>query len=214
MKSDPTLIYLSDVSILIFKLWVRLMFNFLEYFLGLEVASIPGIFLCQRKYTLDIIAEAGFLESKPVRVPIEQKSHTCSCNGTSYCGSPFLLPPCWPFDIPNRYSTRAKLLCPHPCSIHVKIKGRTLESDTSRSSIDERKSRAKDFSFLKLWPSTIRILLLWLGNLPHKSTLSKWILCSWVITNLVEDRNNLPCHGCLPRPIIGQWLPLLLMPYG
>ncbi|KAL4376695.1 hypothetical protein GQ457_02G014510 [Hibiscus cannabinus] len=43
----------------------------LKYFLGLEVArSAAGINLCQRKYTLELLAETGFLESKPASTPI------------------------------------------------------------------------------------------------------------------------------------------------
>lgn len=39
----------------------------LKYFLGIEVTTNPeGIFFCQRKYTLDIISEAGCLGAKPL----------------------------------------------------------------------------------------------------------------------------------------------------
>ncbi|RVX03863.1 Retrovirus-related Pol polyprotein from transposon RE2 [Vitis vinifera] len=44
----------------------------LKYFLGIEVArSSAGLFLCQRKYTLDIVSEAGLLGAKPCGFPIE-----------------------------------------------------------------------------------------------------------------------------------------------
>ena len=45
----------------------------LKYFLGIEVArGREGIYLCQRKYIIDLLTETGMLDCKPIDTPIEQ----------------------------------------------------------------------------------------------------------------------------------------------
>ena len=45
----------------------------LKYFLGIEVAqSNQGIFLSQRKYVLDLLAESGMLDYKLADTPVAQ----------------------------------------------------------------------------------------------------------------------------------------------
>ena len=54
----------------------------LKYFLGIEVAHNPtGLFLCQRKYVLDIISESGLLGAKPVGFPLEQNHQLSLVDG-------------------------------------------------------------------------------------------------------------------------------------
>ncbi|KAJ3698018.1 hypothetical protein LUZ61_001723 [Rhynchospora tenuis] len=54
----------------------------LKYFLGIEIAKGPiGLFLSQRKYTLDIIAECGLLGAKPAMTPLEQNHNLAKATG-------------------------------------------------------------------------------------------------------------------------------------
>lgn len=58
----------------------------LRYFLGIEVAhSSKGVFLSQRKYTLDLLSETGILGSKPVDTPLDASQDSSQGGGT--CGS-------------------------------------------------------------------------------------------------------------------------------
>ena len=43
----------------------------LKYFLGIKVLrSNKGIFISQRKYVLDLLAEIGMLDCKPIETPM------------------------------------------------------------------------------------------------------------------------------------------------
>ncbi len=54
----------------------------LHYFLGIEVAYGPqGIYLSQRKYILDLLAETGMLDCKPAATPIEQNHRIVADSG-------------------------------------------------------------------------------------------------------------------------------------
>lgn len=54
----------------------------LKYLLGLEVArNALGIYLCQRKYVLDIITEAGLLGANPVSFLLDQNHRIASASG-------------------------------------------------------------------------------------------------------------------------------------
>jgi len=55
----------------------------LSYFLGIEVSrSKKGIFLCQRKYTLDILSDSGMTGCRPSDFPMEQHLRLRPKDGT------------------------------------------------------------------------------------------------------------------------------------
>ncbi|KAK2991417.1 hypothetical protein RJ640_019063 [Escallonia rubra] len=54
----------------------------LKYFLGIEVArSSRGLYLCQRKYTLDILDDCGLTGARPSEFPMEQNLKLSNSTG-------------------------------------------------------------------------------------------------------------------------------------
>ena len=77
----------------------------LKYFLGIEVAqSSMGLFLCQRKYTLDIISKAELLGAKPSAFRIEKNCRLASCLGRSFTRCRGLSTSCGTSHLSCRYS--------------------------------------------------------------------------------------------------------------
>lgn len=63
------------ISLLRSRLSCTFKLRWTKYFLGIELArSSTVIFLKQRKYALDILANTGMSVIKPSTVPIEKKS--------------------------------------------------------------------------------------------------------------------------------------------
>ena len=85
---DDILIASNDVDVVnVFKQFLDSKFKLkdlgtLKYFLGLEVARTSnGISLCQRKYTLDLLSDAGMLTCKPTSIPMDQSTKFSSSVG-------------------------------------------------------------------------------------------------------------------------------------
>lgn len=61
----------------------------LKYFLGLELSyGNTGLFLCQQKYTFDILKECGMLDCKPCGFPMEQHHGLSAEKGAAYPNPP------------------------------------------------------------------------------------------------------------------------------
>ena len=85
---DDILIASNDVDVVnVFKQFLDSKFKLkdlgtLKYFLGLEVArTANGISLCQRKYTLKLLSDAGMLACKPTNIPMDQSAKFSSLVG-------------------------------------------------------------------------------------------------------------------------------------
>ncbi|KAI5670896.1 hypothetical protein M9H77_11260 [Catharanthus roseus] len=57
----------------------------LKYFLGIEIArNSTGLFLSQRKYTLEILSEMGLLGAKPASTPVEPNHQLAKASGSLF----------------------------------------------------------------------------------------------------------------------------------
>lgn len=57
----------------------------IKFFLDIEVdRSLEGLYLCQRKYTLDIFQETCLLGAKPVLFPMEERHGLHSKSGPPF----------------------------------------------------------------------------------------------------------------------------------
>lgn len=83
----------DDVACANFKKYLNECFHMkdlgeLKYFLGLELArGSSGLFVCQRKYTLDILTECGMLSCKPLSFPLEP-NHKLALDSSAPCSDP------------------------------------------------------------------------------------------------------------------------------
>lgn len=84
---DFVIAYNDSTALQEFKDYLRRCFRMtdlgnLKYFLGIEVArNASGLYLSQRKYALDIIAETGLLGCKPCYVPVELNHKLAEATG-------------------------------------------------------------------------------------------------------------------------------------
>jgi hypothetical protein len=80
-SNDPKVV--SDFIVLLNNKFKLKDLRPLKYFLGLEIArSTEGIYVCQRKYALEILEDSGLLASKPVSLLIEQNLKLSKDEGT------------------------------------------------------------------------------------------------------------------------------------
>ncbi|XP_031096829.1 uncharacterized protein LOC116001068 [Ipomoea triloba] len=79
---SPDLCLIKDLKVFLENAFKIKDLGTLGYFLGIEAQmSDSGLNICQRKYALDILSEAGFLECKPVNTPMVPGYHLAHGDG-------------------------------------------------------------------------------------------------------------------------------------
>lgn len=81
--AGPNLEMINQVRTLLQQSFKLKVIGDLKYFLGLEIArASSGIFLSQRKYTLQLLSDTGFMGAKPQSLPLDLNIKLTDTEGT------------------------------------------------------------------------------------------------------------------------------------
>lgn len=152
----------------------------LKYFLGIEITrSNEGIFLIQRKYTLDILFKTGMLGTKPSEFPMEPYHQLARSSAVV---------------LPYHHKVGDLLLGPHTRPIHATTDYRSLGRCNSGSMIPQEPSRARRFPISTQLSPDIHLLWFQLGKLSIDTAFCNRVLCShrW-FPGLLEDKETTHC---------------------
>lgn len=118
----------------------------LKYVLGIEVArSASGLFLCQRKYTIDIISEAGLSGAKPCGFPDEQNHCLGRATGPLMEDPRGISPTSWSATVSCYHTSCAGLLGSCIVTISPRASSRALGCDLKSCSLLERNTGTRYF---------------------------------------------------------------------
>ncbi|BFG36682.1 hypothetical protein CerSpe_229560 [Prunus speciosa] len=188
----------------------------LKYFLGIEVARFKhGIFLSQRKYVLDLLAETGMLDCKPIDTPSEQ-NHKLG-----------IYPDQVPTDKERYQRLVGKLIYLAHTRPDIAYAVNIVSQFMHSPSVDNMGAVTRILRYLKVTPGKGLIFSKyghtnvegytdadWAGSATDRRSTSG-ILCLWVAILLRGGaRNKRWCLDLVLRLSIGEWPMVYLSYYG
>jgi len=182
-------------------------FGILKYYLGVKVAiNHDGLFLCQRKYALDILLEAMLLGTKPANVPLEQQHWLAFATRISL-GFEVLSLAYEAFYLSLLYSSRILILCSCSISVHATTTRGTLGGGVKGGMISKRESKAGiflgrdcDLQFYGWCDSD------WASCPLTCRSLAGWFISLDILLSPGKLINNIQCPVLSPKQSIPLWL--------